>query len=165
MPKRPSRFESTAEAYLALLASRGIEWLFANAGTDFAPIIEALVRGHKAGIAMPRAVPIAHETIAVAMAHGYYLVSQGGGTTGEPLPPAQASGSTAMSASAGTVFLAGQTAALTAPPTGSVTDHPAIIDLVGYGSTNTYEKNPAPGLDAGTSAARDAAVDAVGTLP
>ena len=88
-------------------------------------------------------------------AGGYYLVALGGGTTGEPLPPAQASGSTPMSASAGTVFLAGQTTALTAPPTGSVTDHEAIIDLVGYGSTNTFEKAPAPALDAGTSAARD----------
>jgi len=75
MAKREPAFESTAEAYLALLKRRGIDWLFANAGTDFAPIIEALVRGRKAGIAMPEAVPIAHETIAVAMAHGFYLVT------------------------------------------------------------------------------------------
>jgi acetolactate synthase I/II/III large subunit len=75
MAKRNPTFESTAEAYLSLLKSRGIDWLFANAGTDFAPIIEALVRGRKAGIAMPEAVAIAHETTAVAMAHGYYLVT------------------------------------------------------------------------------------------
>jgi acetolactate synthase-1/2/3 large subunit len=75
MRKRESPFESTAEAYLALLNARGIDWLFANAGTDFAPIIEALVRGLKVGIAMPEAVPIAHETVAVGMAHGYYLVT------------------------------------------------------------------------------------------
>lgn len=66
---------TTAEAFLALLKARGIEWLFANAGTDFAPIIEALVRARRAGIAMPEAVPIAHETTAVAMAHGHTLVS------------------------------------------------------------------------------------------
>ena len=36
---------TVAETYLALLKARGIDWLFANAGTDFAPIIEALVRG------------------------------------------------------------------------------------------------------------------------
>ena len=75
MAKRAPTFESTAEAYLALLKSRGIDWLFANAGTDFAPIIEALVRGRQAGIDMPTAVPIAHETTAVAMAHGYYLMT------------------------------------------------------------------------------------------
>ncbi len=34
-----------AEAYLALLAERGIEYLFANAGTDFAPIVEAYRQG------------------------------------------------------------------------------------------------------------------------
>ena len=33
--------ESAAEAYLELLASRGVEYFFGNAGTDFAPLIEA----------------------------------------------------------------------------------------------------------------------------
>ncbi len=31
--------ESTADAYLELLAARGVEYFFANAGTGFAPII------------------------------------------------------------------------------------------------------------------------------
>jgi acetolactate synthase-1/2/3 large subunit len=64
-----------AEAYLALLKARGIDWLFANAGTDFAPIIEALARGATAGLAMPEPVVVPHENAAVAMAHGYYLVT------------------------------------------------------------------------------------------
>jgi acetolactate synthase-1/2/3 large subunit len=67
--------ETVAEAYLGLLKARGIDYLFANAGTDFAPIIEALMRGQKAGIAMPEPLAIAHETAAVAMAHGYYLLT------------------------------------------------------------------------------------------
>ncbi len=75
MSKNAAAPLSVAEAYLALLKRRGIDWLFANAGTDFAPIIEALVRGRKAGIPMPEAVPIAHETTAVAMAHGYTLMT------------------------------------------------------------------------------------------
>lgn len=75
MPQASPAYASAAQAYLALLKSRGIDWLFANAGTDFAPIIEALVSGRKAGMPMPEAVPIAHETTAVAMAHGYYLVT------------------------------------------------------------------------------------------
>ena len=37
--RQPSR--SVAAAYLALLADRGIDYLFGNAGTDFAPLIEA----------------------------------------------------------------------------------------------------------------------------
>jgi acetolactate synthase-1/2/3 large subunit len=38
---------SVAEAYLALLAERGVEYLFANAGTDFAPIIEAYAKARR----------------------------------------------------------------------------------------------------------------------
>jgi acetolactate synthase-1/2/3 large subunit len=73
----PSRPEVTtvAEAYLALLKARGIDYLFANAGTDFAPIIEGLSRGAGAGLDMPLPLVIPHETAAVAMAHGYYLVT------------------------------------------------------------------------------------------
>jgi len=32
---------NVAAAYLALLADRGVDYLFGNAGTDFAPLIEA----------------------------------------------------------------------------------------------------------------------------
>jgi acetolactate synthase-1/2/3 large subunit len=70
---------TAAEAYLVLLKARGIDWLLANAGTDFAPIIEALARGPQAGLAMPEPVVVPHENAAVGMAHGYYLV------TGRPL--------------------------------------------------------------------------------
>ena len=34
----------TAESFLNRLADRGVEYVMANAGTDFAPIIEALSR-------------------------------------------------------------------------------------------------------------------------
>ncbi len=67
--------ETVAEAYLSLLKARGVDWLFANAGTDFAPIIEGLTRGKTAGLDMPEAVAITHENVAVGMAHGYYLVT------------------------------------------------------------------------------------------
>ena len=36
--------ESVAEAYLELLAARGIDYFFGNGGTDFAPIIEAYAK-------------------------------------------------------------------------------------------------------------------------
>ena len=68
-------FDSVAEAYLHLLKSRGVDWLFANAGTDFAPIIEALTKGGEDGRAMPEAVAITHENVAVGMAHGYYQMT------------------------------------------------------------------------------------------
>ena len=46
--------ESTADAYLELLAARGVEYFFANAGTDFAPLIEAYARRGAQGQASPR---------------------------------------------------------------------------------------------------------------
>jgi len=67
--------ETVAEAFLARLKALGIDYLFANAGTDFAPLIEALARGQAVGIAMPEPVVVPHETAAVAMAHGYYLLT------------------------------------------------------------------------------------------
>ncbi len=75
MPSKSIDVRTAAEAYLVLLKARGIDWLFANAGTDFAPIIEALSRGAGAGLAMPEPVVVPHENAAVGMAHGYYLAT------------------------------------------------------------------------------------------
>ncbi|MGH7277576.1 MAG: thiamine pyrophosphate-requiring protein [Candidatus Rokuibacteriota bacterium] len=67
--------ESTAEAYLELLAARGVEYFFGNAGTDFAPIIEAYAKRGAEGKSLPRPLTIPHEVPAVAMAHGYAMVT------------------------------------------------------------------------------------------
>jgi acetolactate synthase-1/2/3 large subunit len=74
MTKRVS-IESTAEAYLELLAARGVEYLFANAGTDFAPLIEAYAKRLAEGHALPRPLTVPHEIPAVAMAHGYAMIT------------------------------------------------------------------------------------------
>ena len=62
----------SAEAYLNRLGERGIEYVFANAGTDFAPIVEALSRPAAGPRKFPRFVTVPHENVAMAMAHGYY---------------------------------------------------------------------------------------------
>jgi len=67
--------KTVGEALLRLLASRGIEHLFANAGTDFAPIIEGWVRSDIFGVAVPKPVTAPHENIAVNMALGHWMVS------------------------------------------------------------------------------------------
>ena len=90
-------------------------------------------------------------------AQGYFLVAEGGTTAGaQPLPEANVSGSIGLSATAGTVFLARQTTALTTPPTGSLTGDPAIIDVVGYGTSTTFETKAAPAPSTTTSVTRDA---------
>src|SRR6185312_1271558 len=69
-----SKTQMTAESFLSRLSDRGVEYVFANAGTDFAPIIEAISRnsgGHK----FPRFVTVPHENVAMAMANGYYRLA------------------------------------------------------------------------------------------
>src|SRR5918992_2198595 len=74
MRKRAS-VESVAEAYLELLAARRVEYFFGNAGTDFAPLIEAYAQREAQGQVLPRPVTVPHEIPAVAMAHGYAMVT------------------------------------------------------------------------------------------
>jgi len=69
------RPETAAEAWLGLLAARGVEYLFANGGTDFAPIVEAYAKGQKLGWRLPEVVIVPHENMGVAMAHGYAMVT------------------------------------------------------------------------------------------
>jgi acetolactate synthase-1/2/3 large subunit len=71
MARKELKVESVAEAYLALLADRGVEYLFANAGTDFAPIVEAYAKAAHSGLAAPRPLLATHENLAFSMAHGY----------------------------------------------------------------------------------------------
>ena len=106
------------------------------------------------GISNPTGVTVLSGSVP---AKGYFLVGEATGTAGAAVPTPAVSGSISMSGTAATIFLADQTTALTAPPTGSVTGDPAILDLVGYGSTNTFETAAAAATSTATSAARDAA--------
>lgn len=66
---------STADAYLEALSDHGIDYVFANAGTDFAPIVEALIKAQETGTLVPEFVAIPHENVAVSMGHGYSRIS------------------------------------------------------------------------------------------
>jgi acetolactate synthase-1/2/3 large subunit len=75
MAAKTLRVETVAQAYLELLGDRGIDCFFANAGTDFASIVDAFARAAAEGRAAPRPIAVPHEFVAVSMAHGYYLVT------------------------------------------------------------------------------------------
>src|SRR3954470_16493736 len=75
MPRKEMAVDSVAEAYLALLADRGVEYLFANAGTDFAPIVEAYAKAAHTGLNAPKPMLATHENLAMSMAHGYAAAS------------------------------------------------------------------------------------------
>jgi acetolactate synthase-1/2/3 large subunit len=66
---------TVAQTYMSALKSCGIRHVFANGGTDFAPIIEGILMNWKAGGDMPEFVTVPHENVALAMAQGYYKVS------------------------------------------------------------------------------------------
>jgi acetolactate synthase-1/2/3 large subunit len=68
--------QTAATRYLAALAELGIESFFVNAGTDFAPIVEAYAASKEnGGPKLPRPILCAHENLAGGMAHGAALVS------------------------------------------------------------------------------------------
>jgi len=75
MSRKEIAAKSVAEAYLALLAERGVEYLFANAGTDFAPIVEAYAKAAHTGLPAPKPLIATHENVAISMAHGYAAAS------------------------------------------------------------------------------------------
>jgi acetolactate synthase-1/2/3 large subunit len=66
---------SYACSFVRALQRRGIRDVFANSGTDHAPIVEALAAMHKAGEATPAFHVVPHENLAMAMAQGYYRSS------------------------------------------------------------------------------------------
>ena len=75
MPKTTLLNVTVADAYLALLADRGVDYFFANAGTDFAPIVEALAKAQNLETRIPEPITCPHENTAMHMAIGYYLVT------------------------------------------------------------------------------------------
>ncbi|MPZ45323.1 MAG: thiamine pyrophosphate-requiring protein [Betaproteobacteria bacterium] len=66
---------TVSDAYLALMADRGVDYLFGSAGTDFAPMIEALAKAQVLGLPHPKPVTCPHENTAQHMAIGYYLAT------------------------------------------------------------------------------------------
>ncbi|MEP2706186.1 MAG: thiamine pyrophosphate-requiring protein [Roseibium sp.] len=62
-------------ALLARLKALDVDYIFANSGTDFPPIIEGLAEAEASGINLPQAFVIPHEAAAMGMAHGYHLAT------------------------------------------------------------------------------------------
>ncbi|MFN3892921.1 MAG: thiamine pyrophosphate-requiring protein [Beijerinckiaceae bacterium] len=75
MTAETSAGPTVAQSYMSALKACGIRHVFANGGTDFAPIIEGILQNWQAGGEMPEFVTVPHENVAVAMAQGYYKAS------------------------------------------------------------------------------------------
>jgi len=70
MNDRMEASPSAAEIFLRQLGAAGVDWLFANGGTDFPPIVEAYAKLADSNHRLPRPMTVPHENAAVAMAHG-----------------------------------------------------------------------------------------------
>jgi len=64
-----------AEIFLKTLSEHGVDYFFCNPGTDFPPIVEAFTRAQGSNAKLPQPVLVPHENLAVAMAHGAYLMT------------------------------------------------------------------------------------------
>ena len=67
--------DSAADVLVRQMAASGIDYLFANGGTDFPPIVEAYARAEERGDRVPKPMVVPHENAAVSMAHGVYLAT------------------------------------------------------------------------------------------
>jgi acetolactate synthase-1/2/3 large subunit len=70
-----SRSPIAAEIFLKTLAEHGVDYFFCNPGTDFPPVVEAFTRAQGSNAKLPQPVLVPHENLAVAMAHGVYLMT------------------------------------------------------------------------------------------
>jgi acetolactate synthase-1/2/3 large subunit len=75
MAQKTLQVETVAQAWLELLHDRGVDVFLANAGTDFASLVDAFAKRQAEGKPSPRPVVVPHEHVAVGMAHGYYLAT------------------------------------------------------------------------------------------
>ena len=75
MPKITLNNVTVSDAYMTLLADRGIDYWFANAGTDFAPVVETLAKAELLETKVPTPVTCPHENTAMHMAIGCFLVT------------------------------------------------------------------------------------------
>lgn len=64
-----------AEIFLKTLSDHGVDYFFVNPGTDFPAIVEAFTRARTSNAKFPQPVLVPHENLAVAMAHGAYLMN------------------------------------------------------------------------------------------
>ncbi len=66
---------STAHHFLEGLVDLGVDYIFANLGTDHVSLIEEMARWDKEGRKHPEVIPCPHEVVAVHMAGGYALAT------------------------------------------------------------------------------------------
>ena len=66
---------TTGTAFLEALLETGVEYVFANLGSDHSSIVEAYAAARRAGKKVPQFITAPHEMVAMSVAHGYAQAS------------------------------------------------------------------------------------------
>ncbi|MBX5461982.1 MAG: thiamine pyrophosphate-requiring protein [Steroidobacteraceae bacterium] len=66
---------TTGTAFLEALLETGVEYVFANLGSDHTSIVEAYAAARRAGRKVPQIITAPHEMVAMTAAHGYAQVT------------------------------------------------------------------------------------------
>jgi acetolactate synthase-1/2/3 large subunit len=64
-----------AEAFLELLNANGVDYMFLNPGTDTTSVQQAVSKFKQLGKRTPEVILCLHESVAMAAAHGHFMVS------------------------------------------------------------------------------------------
>jgi len=64
-----------AEAFIELLNANGVDCIFLNPGSDIFAVTEAIAKFQALGKRTPRVITSPHESVGMAAAHGYFMVS------------------------------------------------------------------------------------------
>jgi len=75
MPQPEQTTDNVCDAFLELLATHGVDRIFINPGSDTAPILESVAKFEAQGRPAPELVLCLHESVAMAAAHGHFMVS------------------------------------------------------------------------------------------
>ncbi len=72
--QRPLLIDNVSDGYLELLNAHDVDYIFINPGSGTAPIQESIAKFHAQGRRTPKLILCLHESVAMAAAHGYFMV-------------------------------------------------------------------------------------------
>jgi acetolactate synthase-1/2/3 large subunit len=67
--------ETVSDTFVELLTRHAVDCIFINPGSDLAPIQESLAKFEAQGRRAPRVILCPHESVAMAAAHGYFMLT------------------------------------------------------------------------------------------
>jgi len=73
--QQPPGVDNVADGYLESLNACAVDYIFINPGTDTVPIQESIAKFKVQGRRSPELILCLHESVAMAAAHGYFMVS------------------------------------------------------------------------------------------